>query len=567
MSVKTAAVAALTSAFDLAGLTCTPNIVRSTRAEFGDLQCNDVMQIAKSMGRNPRELAAEVASLLADSAFEYVTVAGPGFINFRLTDAAIVAEASFMLGDAALAVGGVDGKQTVIDFGGPNVAKPLHVGHLRSFVIGESLRRILIEVGHEVISDIHLGDWGLQMGKLLLGAAIAAGWETGDPTGFIDPTAIDRMTVESLGDLYKVGNAASEEERHLELARALTTRLQEGEPLLVRTWTRMREISIASISSTADMLHAHFDLFNGESDAHAQIRRMLEELVEAGLARESDGAMVMDVSGEGLPSNAPPLLLQKRDGAALYGTTDLATLRQRVRDLGARQIVYCTDDRQALHIASVFSAARRAGYADFVELRHAPFGTVRGQDGKPFKTRDGNAALLNDMINIALLKASEAVGDQETALAIGLGALKFADLSTPRKTGYVFDVDRMISFEGRTGPYLQYAHARICSIVAKAADAGIVPNELISISHPLERAVVMECLWYPHSLSEAARQLEPFEIADRAYLIADAFSRFYAECPILKGTEASARLATCTLVARVLEKCLNLLGIAAPRHM
>nr|WP_282563084.1 arginine--tRNA ligase [Rhizobium sp. RCAM05973] len=484
-----------------------------------------------------------------------------------MTDAAIAMEASAMLADPSLAAEKVEPMRTVIDFGGPNVAKALHVGHLRSFVIGESVRRILLEIGHDVLSDIHLGDWGLQMGKLLLGAALASGWKNGDPTSFINPQVFDAMTVEELGALYKSGNAACEDEASLALARKLTTKLQDGDPLLAEAWSRMRAISLESISVTAEMLGAHFDLFKGESDAHAEVAPMLNDLITRGLARESDGALVIDVSGDGLPDNVPPLLLQKKDGASLYGTTDLATLRQRVRDIGAQQIVYCTDDRQALHIASVFSAARTAGYADNVELWHVTFGTVRGNDGRPFKTRDGSAASLADMIDLALAKSSEKVADRQAAMVVGLGALKFADLSTPRKTGYVFDIDRMTSFEGRTGPYLQYAYARICSILDKAAEAGIVPGEAVSVSHPSERAVLMECLWHPHALSEAARQLESFEIADQAYRVADAFSRFYADCPVLKGADPSARLATCRLVARIIGKCLELLGMATTQRM
>ncbi|ASP87128.1 arginine--tRNA ligase (plasmid) [Sinorhizobium meliloti] len=367
------------------GLKAAPSVVRSTRPEFGDLQCNDMMRLAKSAGRNPGVLASEVVEAIPSTFFEDVSVAGPGFVNFRLTDAAIAMEASAMLADPSLAAEKVEPMRTVIDFGGPNVAKALHVGHLRSFVIGESLRRNLLEIGHDVLSDIHLGDWGLQMGKLLLGAALASGWKAGDPSSFINPQVFDAMTVEELGALYKSGNAACEDEASLALARKLTTKLQDGDPLLAEAWSRMRAISLASISITAEMLGAHFDLFKGESDAHAEVAPMLNDLITRGLARGSDGALVIDVSGDGLPDNVPPLLLQKNDGASLYGTTDLATLRQRVRDIGAQQIIYCTDDRQALHIASVFSAARTAGYADDVELRHVTFGTVRGNDGKPFK--------------------------------------------------------------------------------------------------------------------------------------------------------------------------------------
>lgn len=571
MSVKSAALAALASSYELNGLEAVPTIVRATKTEFGDLQCNDIMRLAKAAGKNPRELASAVAGAAHTEVFSDVSVAGPGFVNFRLTDDAVAALATDMLADPSLGSEKVAPLKTVIDFGGPNVAKALHVGHLRSFVIGESLRRILIEIGHDVVSDIHLGDWGLQMGKLLLGLAHGIGWEEGDPVPFIDPAACEAsagMGIHALGSFYHVGNALCDEnENAFAAARQLTTLLQDGHPVLKQAWTLMREISLKAVSATADQLGAHFDLFLGESDAHAEVTAMLEELSALGLARQSDGALVIDVSGEELPDNVPPLLLRKSDGAALYGTTDLATLRQRVRDLGAQQIVYCTDDRQVLHINSVFSAARTAGYADGVALRHAPFGTVRGSDGKPFKTRAGTAAPLGAMIRQTLAKASEKVTDQGVSDIVGIGALKFADLSTPRKTGYVFDLDKMTSFEGKTGPYLQYAYARICSILDKASAAGIEPAATVSVSHPSERAVIMECLWYPHSLSEAHRQLEPFEIAERAYLVADAFSRFYADCPVLNAQDPAGRLATCKLVAEVIGKCLHLLGMEAVRRM
>jgi arginyl-tRNA synthetase len=571
MSVKSAALAALASSYEMNGLEAVPTIVRATKPEFGDLQCNDMMRLARAAGQNPRELATAVAEAARNEVFDEVSVAGPGFVNFRLTDAAIAAEATAMLTDPALGAEMVAPLKTVIDFGGPNVAKALHVGHLRSFVIGESLRRILIEIGHDVVSDIHLGDWGLQMGKLLLGVAHETGWDSGDPLPFIDPDACDAragMSIHALGSYYRVGNAlCDEDEAALAAARSLTTMLQDGHPLLTDAWKRMRYISLASVAETAETLGASFDLFLGESDAHSEVAPMLEDLTSRGLARESDGALVIDVSGEGLPDNVPPLLLRKSDGAALYGTTDMATLRQRVRDMGAQQIVYCTDDRQALHIGSVFSAARTAGYADGVELRHVTFGTVRGSDGKPFKTRDGSAASLGKMIDMTIEKAGEKVTDKDAASIVGLGALKFADLSTPRKTGYVFDIDKMTSFEGKTGPYLQYAYARICSILDKAAAAGIEPAEMITVSHPSERTAIVECLWYPHSLSEAARQLEPFEIAERAYQVADAFSRFYTDCPVLNAEDPAGRLATCKLVAEVIGRCLHLLGIETVRRM
>jgi arginyl-tRNA synthetase len=568
MTIVKAVQAALESAFSLHAPGASPILVRATRSEFGDLQCNGVMAAAKRAGRNPRELAQEIASSVDRSLFCDVSVAGPGFINLSLADEAIALLATAQLHDDRLLASDGDKVRTVIDFGGPNVAKALHAGHLRAFAIGESLRRILQETGADVVSDIHLGDWGLQMGKLLLGSAIQHGWVIGsDLATVISGIDHSSMTIEELGNLYKLGNAACEVAEMLLVARKLTAELQDGDPIFREAWLAMRDTSVAAAADTAKLLGAHFDLFLGESDAHHEIAPMLDDLVKRGIAVESEGALVVYVDGPGIPDNAPPVILRKTDGAALYATTDLATLRQRVRDLGASRIVYCTDDRQAQQMAGVFAVARKAGFVDGVELVHVPFGTVKGPDGKPYKTRDGTAASLADMLDAALEKAASSLSDPHAANAVGIGALKFADLSTPRRTGYVFDVDKMISFEGRTGPYLQYAYARIASLLDKAAAIGITPSRTITVSSDAERAVLVECLWYPQALDAAVASYEPAEIAERAWQVADAFSRFYAECPVLQNENPAARLATCALVAGVIEKCLTLLGISVVRRM
>lgn len=568
MTIVKTAKAALESSYSTHVGNSLPVVVRATRPEFGDLQCSSIMAAANRAGLNPRELAQSVAASVDSSPFADVSVAGPGFINFTFKDETVSSLATEQLRDPALLVEPGEAVRTVIDFGGPNVAKPLHVGHLRSFVIGESLRRILIESGAEVVSDIHLGDWGLQMGKLLLGVAIAHGWREGmDPTAILGNVDLSDIPVEELGHLYKSGNAACDEEPVLAVARELTAMLQDGHPMLRHGWKIMRDTSVAEVLKTAAVLDAHFDLLLGESDAHPEIPSMLKDLQNRGIATESEGALVVSVASDGLPADAPPVILRKSDGAALYATTDLATLRQRVRDLGAQRIVYCTDDRQTTQMAGVFAAARKAGYDEGVELVHATFGTVRGADGKPYKTRDGSAAALDDLLQAALDKATSSLSDPCASEVVGIGALKFADLGSPRRTGYVFDIDKMTSFEGRTGPYLQYACARISSMLDKAAVSGIVPADAISVSCRAERDVLVECLWYPESLQQAARTYEPSEIAERAWLVADAFSRFYAECPVLQSEDPSARLATCLLVAKVLEKCLTLLGMETVRRM
>jgi arginyl-tRNA synthetase len=568
MTIVKAAKAALESAFSHHAIDVDPILVRATRAEFGDLQCNSIMAAAKRAGSNPRDLASSIAAAVDPSLFADVSVAGPGFINLSLKDSTIAAAATAQLLDPALLAERGGGERTVLDFGGPNVAKALHVGHLRSFVIGESLRRILLETGADVVSDIHLGDWGLQMGKLLVGVALEQGWNRDrDVVEAVSAADVSTATVDDLGRIYKLGNAACEDETVLSTARTLTALLQDGDPVLRAAWKAMRSTSVADVIRTAGVLGAHFDLLLGESDAHDEIGPMLEDLVSRAVVVESEGALVVPVAGDGLPENAPPVILRKSDGAALYATTDLATLRQRVRDLKARRIVYCTDDRQALQMAGVFSAARQAGYDDGAELVHVPFGTVRGPDGKPFKTRDGVAATLVDLLDAAMEKASSSLADPSSAPVVAIGALKFADLATPRRTGYVFDVEKMISFEGRTGPYLQYAYARIASMLDKAAVSGTLPAAEVSISCREERDLLVECLWYPESLASAARTYEPSEIAERAWLVADAFSRFYAACPVLQSEDPAARLATCSLVAKVIEKCLGLLGIGVVRRM
>ena len=438
MNIRDTVTRAFAAAFDPLSPGFEPTVLRCSNPDFGDFQCTDPLRTAKDLGMKPRDLceiarervAAELGRLAT------VSVAGPGYVNVGVSDAALSDDGNLMLLDALLGVVQKERRRIVIDFGGLNVAKPLHVGHLRSFALGESLRRILLECGHDVVSDIHLGDWGLQMGKLLLGAALKGGFERGDPKAAICVDDLRGMVLGDLRRLYKAGSQASDEDAAaLELARQLTLALQSGDALLTAAWSAMRSASLAAIKQTAAELGAHFDLWLGESDADASIAPMIEDLVARGIASENDGAVVVPLAGDGLPDGSPPLILQKRDGAALYGTTDLATLRDRIGKLGADEIVYCTDDRQSLHMASVFAAAVKDGYASHAQLRHAAFGTVRGPDGKPFKTRSGEVIALDDLIGEAAAAAAVRIEDGKAARHIGLSALKFADLAGPRRTG------------------------------------------------------------------------------------------------------------------------------------
>ncbi len=555
--------------------------VPATRPEFGDFQCNAAMALGKAARRNPRDLAAAVAETLrADPDLASVEVAGPGFLNLHLSDAFVAGLAREQAASPTLGivqVGGEAGSKAggapvLLDFGGANVAKPLHVGHLRSLVIGESLSRIFQAQGLETVSDVHFGDWGLQMG-MLIGAIRRA--HPDRPPGSVGAL----IDIDEMQRLYPEAAAAckADPERMAE-ARALTAALQGGDAEARADWAALRATSFADQKGDFDRLGTHFDLYLGESDVQATVDRLVPELMARGVAERDDGAVVIAVAD---PSNAkpiPPLMLEKSDGAATYGTTDLATIADRAADAytgRCGRYVYVVDERQALHFTQVFRAARRAGLAPDVAFTHVGFGTVNGLDGKPYKTREGGVARLRDLLDEAVAKARErvdasdpAVDPDELARQVGLAAVKWADLSTGRLGGYVFNLERMMSFEGNTGPYVQYACVRIGAIAARAKGAGAEASA-IALGHPAERALALACLRLPAAVEAAAAGFAPNEIADFAFAVAQSFSRFYTECPVLAAGEAerAARLALCDLAFAVLSRALWMLGIAVPRRM
>jgi arginyl-tRNA synthetase len=555
---------------------------RSARSEQADLQCNGAMPLAKRLGRAPREIANEVAAKLRQNAvFAEVEVAGPGFINLRLAADFLARCAQAQLAAEAAGIVRQTPQRIVLDFGGPNVAKPLHVGHLRSLVIGESLRRILGAQGHHTIGDVHLGDWGLQMGMLI--AQVRRLWP--ELPCFAQPPSLPDgalpLRMEDLQRLYPEAAAACKDDPlRMEEAREATAALQAGNPGYMLLWRAIRAISLQAQRRDFDALDVHFDVLLGESDVQRLIPDMVADLVARGIAIESDGALVIEVAQEGEAKPMPPLLLAKSDGAALYATTDLATILDRAQPDAPARIIYVVDQRQALHFEQVFRAAHRAGFATGIELIHAGFGTVNGADGKPYKTRQGGVAQLGDLLNDAIEKAGErlrenpdgeANADEREKLArmVGMAAVKFADLSTYRTSGYIFDPERMVSFEGRTGPYVQYACVRIGSILARAASTGAHVGA-IAVDAPAERALVLDCARFPDVVASAAANLAPNELADYVYGLAQAFSRFYTECPVLAApneTLRGSRLALCALTRSVLAQGLSLLGIAVPERM
>ncbi|MGN6092638.1 MAG: arginine--tRNA ligase [Luteibacter jiangsuensis] len=566
----------LADAFAACGLdTDGVRAVPAQRPDLGDLQCNAVMALAGRLRRAPRQLAEEIAARLAPREdFTEVSVAGPGFINLRLSNHLL---STFAAAQASAPHAGIQlqaAETIVIDFGGPNVAKPLHVGHLRSLVLGESVRRILVALGHRVIGDVHLGDWGLQMGMLISEALVLWPDMAEDGPWRANPP----FDMQTLQDLYpRVAAACKADPARMALARAATAELQAGSARHLRIWEVIRRVSLDAQVRDFATLDAHFDELLGESHVQPLIPDMIADLVARDVAVRSEGALVIEVARGDDESPMPPLLLEKSDGAALYATTDLATILDRRRRHQPSRIVYVVDQRQSLHFAQVFRAAQAAGFAEGITLVHVGFGTVNGVDGKPYKTRDGGVAQLRDLLADAIDKArarqTDDAGPEDEAAAlaaaIGIAAVKFADLSTYRTSGYVFDAERMVSFEGRTGPYVQYACVRIASILERARRDGVVAGA-IDVREPTERELVLLCARFPDVVASSASRYAPNEIADFAYELAQAFSRFYAECPVLAASNADergSRLALSSLTLGVLGKALDLLGIRVPERM
>ena len=592
----------LEAAFHACGLpTGAARAVRATRAELGDMQCNGAMPLAKTLQRPPRDIALEIAAKLRENGeFDAVDVAGAGFINLRLSADLLARSAQWQLLAEGAGIERQAPQLVLLDFGGPNVAKPLHVGHLRSLVIGESLRRILAAQGHRTISDVHLGDWGLQMGMLI--AQIRHAFPhlpcfpqaPGQAAPGLGDGALG-LDMQDLQRLYPQAAAACKADpQRMSEAREVTSALQGGHPAYTSLWRALRTISLEAQRRDFDALGVHFDLLLGESDVQPLIPGMIADLRARGVAVESDGALVIEVAHGNDAQPMPPLLLAKSDGAALYATTDLATILERTRTEQGKtpaRMIYVVDQRQALHFEQVFRAARRAGFASGVELLHAGFGTVNGADGKPYKTRQGGVAQLSDLLNGAIEKARERLGAIRTPAAaapagaaqgpdqdqdhntlarlVGIGAVKFADLSSYRTSGYIFDPERMVSFEGTTGPYVQYACVRITSILARGAALGAAPGPIVPDA-AAERALVLECARLPEVVASAAANLAPNEIADYVFGLAQTYNRFYLDCPVLAAdSEAvrASRLALSALARRVLTQGLFLLGIAVPERM
>ena len=573
-------------------------VTASDRPDLADFQSNGALAAAKALKANPRELAGRVAERLTnDPRLASVEVAGPGFINLKLADSALSIRAAEVAADSAHAGASVvdTPRKVVIDFAGPNVAKPMHVGHLRSSIIGESLKRIFRFRGDTVWGDAHFGDWGFQMGLLI----VAVGDE-GRADGFLVEgdgpfPAESPVSLEDLERLYPAAAAmAKEDPAFRDRARKATAELQGGRPGYRALWAHFVAVSRTALEREFGALGVTFDLWNGESDADPVMAEMIAHLEKTGLLVEDDGARVVHVARPGetrkkkladgsvieAPS-PPPLLVISSEGSAMYGTTDLATILDRRKAIDPDLILYVVDERQAEHFEQVFRAAYLAGYAAEGSLDHLGFGTMNGPDGKPFKTRAGGVLKLHDLITMAVDKARERLheaklGDdlpaaefETIAHKVAVAALKFADLSNSRTTSYVFDLDRFMSFEGKTGPYLLYQAVRIKSLLRKGTDQGAIPGPIV-IAEPAERDLAFTLDAFSQAVAEAYDKRMPHVVAEHTYRLAQSFSKFYAACPVLVAPDEAtrgSRLALSKAALDQLETALRLLGIDTPERM
>ena len=573
-------------------------VTTSDRPDLADFQCNGALAAAKGVRRDPREIgAAVVAQLRENPIFASVELAGLGFINMRVTNAVLSERVGEIAQDERLGAAQVETQRRVlIDYGGPNVAKPMHVGHLRSSIIGESLKRIFRFRGDQVLGDAHFGDWGFQMGLLIVAAsdenprwrAVAEElWRTPDgPQAHEEDRFVaillEGLDLEALDRLYPAAAAkAKHDDAFRDRARKATAALQSGHPGYLRLWRHFTEVSRTALQREFGAMGVEFDLWKGESDADPLIADMVEDLKTKNLLVPDQGAQIVRVTREGDKKELAPLLVVSSEGSSMYGTTDLATILDRQRTFDPQVALYVVDQRQGDHFEQVFRAAYLAGYAADGSLEHLGFGTMNGPDGKPFKTRAGGVLKLHDLIETAREKARERLHEaglggelpedafEATAHMVAMAAIKFADLQNFRGASYMFDLDRFTSFEGKTGPYLLYQAVRIKSLLRKAAEQGAFPGKA-DIGEPAERELGLIFDSFDQALADAYAKRAPNFVADHAFRLAQAFSKFYAACPVMGADtpeQRASRLSMAETALRQLEQCLDLLGLEAPERM
>ena len=559
----------------------------SNRPDLCEYQCNGAMAAAKAYKKKPIDIAGEVVEKAKESAmFSEINAVMPGFINLRIAPEYLAGYMNRMAEDPKYGLEETKEPETIIvDYGGANVAKPLHVGHLRSAVIGESIKRISRYMGHKVIGDVHLGDWGLQMGLI-----IEELHDRQPNLPYFDENFTGEypkeppFTISELEEIYPAASAKSkQDEAFKERAQEATFKLQSGYAPYRAIWEHIMNVSVKDLKRNYGNLNVSFDLWKGESDAQPYIPQLIDDLVEKGLAYESQGALVVDIAEETDTKELPPCIVRKSDGAALYATSDLATIVQREQDYHPDRYIYVVDKRQELHFTQVFRVAKKAGIvSDKTKMVFLGFGTMNSKDGGPFKTRDGGVMRLERLIadiNEEVYKKvqeKQRVSEEEmrkTAEMIGLAALKYGDLSNQATKDYVFDVDRFISFEGNTGPHIQYMVVRIKSILEKYRELMGGSYTLVPVrpaSSETEKALQLELCRFGEVVETAFAETAPHRICQYMYDLSDAFNNFYLVNKIIGEEDREKQAGFISLISLtkdVLNACMDLLGIEAPEHM
>jgi arginyl-tRNA synthetase len=568
-------------------------VTLSNRPDLCEYQCNGAMAAAKEYKCAPFMISDKIAEGLAGSPlFESVESVKPGFINLKISPDYLAGYVSEMKQDEERfgCEKAENPKTIIVDYGGANVAKPLHVGHLRSAIIGESVKRIGKFMGHNVIGDVHLGDWGLQMGLIIVELR-----ERKPDLVYYDESYTGEypkeapFTISELEDIYPTASKKSkEDEAFREAAMEATSQLQSGRRGYRALLSHILNVSVTDLKKNYDNLNVHFELWKGESDAQPYIPDMVQMMKDKGYAYMSDGALVVDVKEETDAKEIPPCIILKSDGASLYSTTDLATIVMRVQDYNPDSIIYLTDQRQSMHFVQVFRCARKTGLVgENVELKHIGFGTMNGKDGKPFKTRDGGVLRLEyllDEINEKMLekihenqkeKENLSIPEEEvkqTAKTVALAAVKYGDLSNQASKDYIFDIDRFTSFEGNTGPYILYTIVRIKSILKKYEATGkTLPTEALLGAHSAsEKSLMLVLSRFNAMMENAYEETAPHKICAYIYELANAFNSFYHETKILSEEDASVQqsyIGLLMLTKGILETCIDVLGFSAPDRM
>ncbi|RKI79371.1 arginine--tRNA ligase [bacterium 0.1xD8-71] len=566
-------------------------VTLSNRPDLCEFQCNGAMAGAKQYHKAPLMIAQDVAQKLTDSeVFGEVNAVAPGFLNLKIREDFLKAYLNEMEQSEKFGLTMPEHpRKIILDYGGPNVAKPLHVGHLRSAIIGESIKRICRYAGHEVIGDIHLGDWGLQMGLIITELRVRQPeliYFDDDYTGDYPKEA--PFTISELEEIYPTASAKSkEDEAYKAEAMEATFKLQSGVRGYRALWQHIINVSVADLKKNYENLDVTFDLWKGESDVHDMIPAMVEQMKRDGFAYESEGAWVVDVKEETDTKEMPPCMILKSDGASLYNTTDLATIQDRMASYHPDMLIYLTDKRQDLYFEQVFRCARKTGLVKpQTQLVHIGFGTMNGKDGKPFKTREGGVMRLENLIREINEEMIRKIHDnaqtkgyqvddveaQETARVVGLAAIKYGDLSNQASKDYIFDIDRFTSFEGDTGPYILYTIVRIKSILNKyeEQDGKLTSTVINEARNPAEKALMLELTKFHGMMELAFEETAPHRICAYIYDLANAFNRFYHETKILTEEDADRKagwIALLKLTREVLEACIDLLGFTAPERM